>query len=467
MGALPDLGTFAVKSASMQSRIKSMIFLYLSFDAKGRSRQDRDRSRHSLRHALIVLLLCFAGRAPADAQATRAPAPLEHEIPPFPEVKDLKSVVISLSRYGSSLKFEFDSYDLKIAGDGIVEYNGLFGYVTGPHRCHITDEEVRKLVEAFQEADFYQLEDESQLSVRDATTTEISLAIGGRTRTVVNELGNSQKFNQLVAKIDELSHAEQWRTGNAETVPGLLADGENLNVPDDDGRTVLMWACQRTDATVVREFLRAGANLRTKDQYGRTALMYAAARGLPEILDVLLQAGADPREPDRGGETPLIYAAGIGKVFSGREFYRKSLPTYYSWFGPSDNLVGDPSAQVIQMLLHAGADPNASDSEGATALMYAAVSFKDNTDILHVLMDGGANINQQDSGGRTALMRAADSYLVDSVRFLIKAKADVNLRDGKGRTALGRLHPSRDKLFRHDPAYKQIRLLLKQAEAAR
>jgi len=80
-----------------------------------------------------------------------------------------------------------------------------------------------------------------------------------------------------------------------------------------------------------------------------------------------------------------------------------------------------------------------------------------------VLVDGGANVNQQDNERRTVLIRVVDRYQVALVRFLIEAKAEVNARDSKGRTALGRLHPPRDKLFRHSPDYKRIRLLLKQA----
>jgi ankyrin repeat protein len=324
---------------------------------------------------------------------------------------------------------------------------------------------VRSLVEAFWEADFYSLEDQSRHLVFDAGVTEITLSIGSRTRVVLDRDSGSRKFDQLAARIVELSHAGKWLAGNAETVPSLLADKDNLNVPDDQGKTVLMWACEKKDSAVLREFLRAGANVRLRDQSGRTALMYAAARGLPGVVEALLQAGADVTEPDSDGETPLIYAAGIRDVWFGKWF---SSPgdSSNSWW-PIINLFGDPSPEVIQTLLRAGADPNASDSEGATALMYAAESFKAGTHILRVLVDGGANLNQQDNKRRTALMRAADRYRADSVRFLIEAKADLNLRDSHGHTALGRLHPSRDKLFHHDPAYKQIRLLLKRAGAVR
>lgn len=426
--------------------------------------------------ALSTFALCMALVAPGTFITWSAPSQAQagtglkqqHEVATFPDAKDIKSAIISLSR-DSGLFLCCTAYSLKITGDGIVEYQGEGGYyVTGPHRGHITYEEVLKLVEAFREADFNSLEDESQMRIMDAGWATISLTMGGRTRRVVNRRGESHRFNQLAEAIDQLSHAEQWLKGNSETVPGLLADKENLSVPDGEGRTVLMWACQRTDVTAVQEFIGAGANVHAKDRYGRTALMYAAARGLREILEVLLLAGADPNGPDDDGETPLFYAAGISDVWFGGWFSGKqsASESSRSW-RPIINLFGDPSPGVMRILLRAGADPNASDSEGASALMYAAESFNAGTDVLRVLVDGGANVNQQDNERRTALMRAVDRYQVASVRFLIEAKANVNARDSTGRTALGRLHPPRDKLFRQSPDYKQIRLLLKQAGVVR
>jgi hypothetical protein len=269
--------------------------------------------------ALILAAISVIGSVPTAGQVTGL-KPQSRRIETFPEVDDLKSVVIFLSHTGGAFSFPCN-YSLRIAGEGIVEYHGKGGYhVTGPHRGWITGEEMLKLVESFREADFYSLEDESQMVVMDAGSTAISLTIGNRTRRVVNRIGESHRFKQLAAKIEQLSHAEKWLVGNAETVPSLLADMDNLNVPDDEGGTVLMWACQRTDAAVVRKFLAAGANLHARDRYGRTALTYAVARGMPEAVDVLLQAGADAKESDQEGETPLTYAAGIRDVWFGRWF---------------------------------------------------------------------------------------------------------------------------------------------------
>lgn len=59
----------------------------------------------------------------------------------------------------------------------------------------------------------------------------------------------------------------------------------------------------------------------------------------------------------------------------------------------------------MKKLLENGADPNARDAEGRTALIAAA--YMGHSEIVSVLLEYGADINHQDSDGRTALSVAA------------------------------------------------------------
>ena len=61
---------------------------------------------------------------------------------------------------------------------------------------------------------------------------------------------------------------------------------------------------------------------------------------------------------------------------------------------------GDSRAVAAQ--LKAGADPNARDDIGATALMHAAAFAS--TDCMRILLDAGADLDASSSGGATALM---------------------------------------------------------------
>jgi ankyrin repeat protein len=64
------------------------------------------------------------------------------------------------------------------------------------------------------------------------------------------------------------------------------------------------------------------------------------------------------------------------------------------------------NGEVIAILIKAGADVNAQDSDSQTALMFAAES-NTNTEVSTALLNAGSKIEAQDSLGRTPLMRAA------------------------------------------------------------
>ena len=59
------------------------------------------------------------------------------------------------------------------------------------------------------------------------------------------------------------------------------------------------------------------------------------------------------------------------------------------------------------------------------------------TDIARLLLEHGANINAADDGGSTALMEAALKGHTETVRLLVERGADLNAVDKKcGRTAM-------------------------------
>ena len=98
--------------------------------------------------------------------------------------------------------------------------------------------------------------------------------------------------------------------------------------------------------------------------------------------------------------------------------------------------------EVANILLKAGADVNARDTFGETALM-RIVYDKKYLGMVNLLLKAGADVNARGGngkargeGGRTALMVAASNSAVEMVDILLKAGADVNVRDKKGKTAL-------------------------------
>ena len=132
--------------------------------------------------------------------------------------------------------------------------------------------------------------------------------------------------------------------------------------------------------------------------------LYAAIRANDlRGLKALLDQRVSPNTPDDRQITPLMYAAGMG------------------------------SLDAMQMLLDRGADVNAQNAFGQTALMWSATDARK----VKLLLDRGAVVNKTARSGRTALMLAAFANpSADIVRMLLAKGAAPNVRDQRGWTAL-------------------------------
>jgi ankyrin repeat protein len=167
-------------------------------------------------------------------------------------------------------------------------------------------------------------------------------------------------------------------------------------------------AAMRGDRQAVRAALTRKADVNVAQVDGTTALHWAVERDDLETADLLIRAGARVDARTREGVVPLQLAAVNG------------------------------SATMIDRLLKAGADPNASLTAGAdTAVMMAARTG--NPQAIRVLVEAGANVNAKESwGGTTALMWAVSEGHLDAARALIAAGADVNARSNYVAAANGR-----------------------------
>jgi ankyrin repeat protein len=132
-------------------------------------------------------------------------------------------------------------------------------------------------------------------------------------------------------------------------------------------------------------------------------LLHDAARfGAAELAEVLIRSGADPDAKEAEGHTPL---------------YRAST--------------GD----VARVLLEAGATVDvATGPTRGTALHQAARRGHDS--VAQALLDHGASIDARDAKGQTALRRAVNCRQVHIVRLLVQYGADPNAADRRGVTPL-------------------------------
>ena len=156
-------------------------------------------------------------------------------------------------------------------------------------------------------------------------------------------------------------------------VKRLLQKGCNVNSKDDFQQTPLHWSVWPCNARVIKLLIDAGADASARDESGETPLHKAAAEGCAHAIGMLTRTGANVNAGDDLGETPL----------------EKAVPYYFEAAkllidaGANVNLYGEYSepllfeaisandANMVKLLLGAGADVRANNSKGITPLDFA------------------------------------------------------------------------------------------------
>ncbi len=84
--------------------------------------------------------------------------------------------------------------------------------------------------------------------------------------------------------------------------------------------------------------------------------------------------------------------------------------------------------EKVRSLLENGADINAKDEQGQTALMNA--SHAGQLELVRLLVEHGADLNTTAKFNLSALMLALIAHHTEVARILIEAAADVNMQSG-------------------------------------
>ena len=90
----------------------------------------------------------------------------------------------------------------------------------------------------------------------------------------------------------------------------------------------------------------------------------------------------------------------------------------------------------IQLLLSHGANVNAADSDGETALHYAARAGQQPVEIFRALLQKGADVNVRDHDGTTALMKVIQKERPELALLLLEHNADATAQTNRQETAL-------------------------------
>ncbi len=162
-------------------------------------------------------------------------------------------------------------------------------------------------------------------------------------------------------------------------IEALLRHGADVNAQTREVPPSRKWLYSLNDVSWV-------------DFTGQTPFLRAALSGDTTAMKLLLEFGADPNLPTQAGTTPLMAAAGVNWVVA--QTYTES-----------------PQALIdaVELCLSLGADVNATNSMGLSALLGAV--NRGSNDIIRILVDHGAKLDVVDKEGRTAMRWAEGVFL--------------------------------------------------------
>ena len=272
--------------------------------------------------------------------------------------------------------------------------------------------------------------------------------------------------------------------GDTRLIRLLTSHAADIEQKDNQGYAAIMWAAYNGHDAAIKMLIECGAAVNSRDTEGHTPLMAAACNGHSAAVTTLINAGADIKARDMEGQSALSYAKsshnaetektlvehiapdknGENKIYGITDFIfdnivdnrimdtieivkaavtankktiKKIVNSLDSAGNSDENLVkaaarGDLNS--VKKLIECGANPDANDKKGYTALIWAIDKAHDETALF--LIEHGANVNRADNYGYTPLIWAADRGRENGARLLIERGADLNSTDNGGKTAL-------------------------------
>lgn len=185
-------------------------------------------------------------------------------------------------------------------------------------------------------------------------------------------------------------------------------------------------AIRKDDLGALKGLLAAGAAVDARGLHGTTPLMLASAFGSPEAMRILIDAGADVNASNDFGSTALVWSVyDIGRV--------RMLLDHHA-----DVNAATKAKETALLVASAGPDGEAVVrlllSRGAAAdavdvnsrNTLLAAALADNSTLVRLFLDRGADVNSADKSGATALMEAAANGNVGMVELLLRRGAKVN-----------------------------------------
>ena len=254
-------------------------------------------------------------------------------------------------------------------------------------------------------------------------------------QSVLDYLDQTLAPMAYVNHVDKNGNTPLHLATDVDGVEALIARGADVNSRNSRGKTPLHTAAS---AAIALTLIENKAEVNAKDKDGRTPLHDAVHKDDEDLAKILLLRDADPNLAGEFMIPPLATAQSVKMakllIDSGANlnyFHNSSLVLIY---------VG--SVEVAEEILNSGGDPNAQDSDGATALHY---NHSMSEAVAALLIQQGANINAQNNDGETPLHYAAIRGDAEYFKFFLDNGATIGSHDKAGKTPMDYARDNNDK----------------------
>lgn len=233
--------------------------------------------------------------------------------------------------------------------------------------------------------------------------------------------------------------------GDNEAVQKLLQPGKaDINAPfaltdEKDSRlcpghgalTALQAAACTGKFSTVEKLLALRPNIDAQTARGESALSLALDRRDANIVRILIEAGANPDTKDRQGLTPLMHASADGNLEFARFLLREKADVSVKNNSGVTALTIASTPEIAKLLIASGARFE-TDSNGNTPLHFAALYRS--ADMVEYLLANGFTADQRNNDGKTPFELAKQRTGAGTAQPSTSAR---NLRQNITRTRRG------------------------------